>query len=406
MKLLILSQYFPPETGAPPNRLYELATRLQKYGVDVTVLTAMPNRPKMEIFEEYKGKSYHFEMIDNIPVHRTSIFVSNKKSIIHRLLNYFSFTFSSYKKGKTLGEFDYIFCNSPPLFLGYTAIALSKKLQAKLIFNVSDLWPESAEKLGIVRNKWLLKLAYNLEEKCYRHATLITGQTQGIIENIASRFPNQQLHWMPNGANLAELDPSKIERSGNFRKQYNIDHDDIVFFYGGIHGHAQGLELIINAAIQIANPKVKFVLLGDGPLKKELVALKEEKSANNVIFANTVSKAEIPSIINEIDVSLVPLKNLPLFKGAIPSKIFEILAMEKPILLGVDGEARELFINKAQAGWYFEPENTEQLVDKINFIADHPEELYTKGKNGRRYVVENFDHQTIVDNFFAKVNTL
>ena len=188
MKLLILSQYFPPETGAPQNRLYELAVRLKKLGVDVTVLTAMPNYPKMEIFEEYQGKNYHFEEIDGIPVHRTKIFVSKKKSIFHRLLNYFSFTISSYLKGRTLDNFDFILCNSPPLFLGYTAIALSKKLNAKLIFNVSDLWPESAEKLGIVTNKHLLKLAYNLEEKCYQTACLEQDKLKELLKILVIGF--------------------------------------------------------------------------------------------------------------------------------------------------------------------------------------------------------------------------
>lgn len=406
MKLLILSQYFPPETGAPQNRLYELAVRLKKLGVDVTVLTAMPNYPKMEIFEEYQGKNYHFEEIDGIPVHRTKIFVSKKKSIFHRLLNYFSFTISSYLKGRTLDNFDFILCNSPPLFLGYTAIALSKKLNAKLIFNVSDLWPESAEKLGIVTNKHLLKLAYNLEEKCYQTACLVAGQTQGIVKDISDRFPNKDVYWLPNGANLTDLNPSKIKNTGAFRKKYNIAPDDLVFFYGGILGHAQGLDLIIRAATQTNNERVKFVILGDGPLSQELKQLRNELNADNVVFAEPVSKQEIPAIISEIDISLVPLKNLPLFKGAIPSKIFEILAMEKPILLGVDGEARELFIEQANAGWYFEPENLSDLVNKIEYISCNIDEIYKKGISGRKYVAENFDRQRIAENFLNKIKAI
>lgn len=406
MKLLILSQYFPPETGAPQNRLYELATKLKALGVNVTVLTAMPNYPKMEIFDEYKGKNYHFEMIDDIPVHRTRIFVSEKKSILHRLLNYFSFTLSSYLKGRKFDDFDFILCNSPPLFLGYTAIALSKKLNAKLIFNVSDLWPESAEKLGIVTNKRLLKLAYSLEEKCYQHAELVTGQTQGIVSDIKNRFPHKDVYWLPNGANLNVLNPDNVNAEGSFRQKHKIDKDDLVFFYGGIHGHAQGLDLIIHAAAKITNPKIKFVLLGDGPLKSELLKLKNKYNVSNIIFADPVAKSDIPQIISEIDISLVPLKNLPLFKGAIPSKIFEILAMEKPILLGVDGEAKELFIKEGNAGWFYEPENLEMLVKQINWIASNSNEVIQKGKNGREYVTRNFDRQRIAESFFGKISSL
>ena len=164
MKILFLTQYYPPEIGAPQNRLHELAVRLKSKGIDIEVLTAFPNYPKMEIFEAYKKNKIPKEEIDGITVYRSWIYVSKSKSIISRLLNYFSFVWSSYWKGRKLGNFDYLLVESPPLFLGYSAIALSKKLNSKLIFNVSDLWPESAEKLGLVTNKSLLNLAYKLEK--------------------------------------------------------------------------------------------------------------------------------------------------------------------------------------------------------------------------------------------------
>ena len=145
---IILTQYFPPEVGAPQNRLFELAIRLKKIGVDVTVLTAMPNYPQMKIYEGYEDQDYIYEEIDGIPVHRASIYLPKSKSIIQRLLNYFSFVYSSARVGKNkVGDVDVIMCESPPLFLGYSALYLKRKKKAKLIFNVSDLWPESAEKL-------------------------------------------------------------------------------------------------------------------------------------------------------------------------------------------------------------------------------------------------------------------
>ena len=165
MRLLILTQYYPPEIGAPQNRLHELAIRLKNKGVQIEVLTALPNYPKMEVFKEYRDKQRREETIEGITVHRSWIYVSASKSIVARLLNYFSFVWSSYWRGRRLQPFDYLMVESPPLFLGYSAIALSKKLNAKLIFNVSDLWPESAEKLGIVTNKSLLNMAYKLEKK-------------------------------------------------------------------------------------------------------------------------------------------------------------------------------------------------------------------------------------------------
>lgn len=399
MKLLILTQYFPPETGAPQNRLFELATRLKAKGVDVEILTAMPNYPKMEIFEGYKGKKYVEEEMEGLKIYRSRIFVSKSKGIVKRLMNYFSFVYTSYVRGEKLGNYDYLLCESPPLFLGYSAMRLSKKLKAKLIFNVSDLWPESAEKLDLVSNKFFLKMAYNLEAKLYNKSYLITGQTQGIVKSIQERFSHKTVFWLPNGVDVTKYNPTNVKPYG-FREKYNINNTDIVFFYGGIIGHAQGLEIIVNVAERFKSQAVKFVLMGSGPEKDKLLALNKKLDLNNVIFADPVGRNEIGGIIKEIDVSLVPLRKLDLFMGAIPSKIFEILAMEKPILLGVDGEARELFIEEGRSGWFFEPENVADLESKIKEIINSPNEIKARGENGRRYVSEKFNRDTIVQNFY------
>jgi len=399
MRILFLTQYYPPEIGAPQNRLHELAVRLKANGVDVEVLTALPNYPKMEVHEAYKNGKLREEIIDNIPVHRSWIYVSKSKGIISRLLNYFSFVWSSYWRGRKLDSFDYLLVESPPLFLGYSAMRLSRKLNAKLIFNVSDLWPESAEKLGIVTNQRLLSLAYNLEAKCYNKSTLITGQTQGIVDDIKRRFPNKKVYWLPNGVNVNFYNPERIEDS-DFRERNNFKSTDLLLFYGGILGYAQGLEIILKAAKLIEDkPEVQFIIQGSGPEKDKLVNLKAELKVTNVHFFDPVSKSEMPSIVKAIDVALVPLKNLPLFQGAIPSKVFEALAMKKPLLLGVDGEARQHFIEKAQAGLFFLPENEEDLIRQIRQIVENPGELIEMGNNARSYVSTHFNRDKIALDF-------
>ena len=247
MKLLILTQYYPPEIGAPQNRLHELAVRLKAAGMEIDVLTALPNYPRMEIMNGYDNRKNRYEEIDGIPIHRSWIYVTKSKGIFSRLLIYFSFVWSSYWKGRKMKKYDYLLVESPPLFLGYSAMALSKKLNAKLIFNVSDLWPESAEKLRIITNKIALNLAYKLEAKCYKQAFLITGQTQGIVDNIRARFPNIKVYWLPNGVDVSFYNPSQIQ-PGNFRERNGFSKEEILYFYGGIIGHAQGLEVILNAA--------------------------------------------------------------------------------------------------------------------------------------------------------------
>ena len=403
MKLLILTQYYPPEIGAPQNRLHELAIRLKDKGINVEVLTALPNYPEMQIQLDYRNKQKRTEIIDGIQVYRSWIYVSKSKNIISRLFNYFSFVWTSYWKGRTLGPYDYLLVESPPLFLGYSAIALSKKLNSKLIFNVSDLWPESAEKLGIVTNKTLLKLAYNLERKCYQNATLITGQTQGIVDSITERFPDKNVMWMPNGVDVSFYNPDKINRS-NFRELNNYKDDDIILFYGGILGYAQGLEIIIKTAHLLKGiENIKFIIQGSGPEKDKLIKLKDQYKINNVSFLDPVPKSKMPSILKAIDVAVIPLKKLDLFKGAIPSKIFEASAMKKPLLLGVDGEAKKHFIEKGKAGLYFTPEDHESLKTQILYLVDNPKERNIMGENARDYVSTFFNRNKIASDLFDKL---
>lgn len=403
MRILILTQYFPPETGAPQSRLYSLARNLSDHGVEVCILTDMPNYPKMEIFPGYNGLLFLKEKEQSLTVFRSYIFVRKNPGPAGRLLNYFSFVLSSLLVGliKT-GKQDVIICESPPLFLGLTALFLRRSKKAKLVFNVSDLWPESVEKLGIIKNRTLLKLAYSLESRIYRKSYLVSGQTQGIITNIKARFPSVKTFWLRNGIDFTQFDISADGRE--FRKMMGLSDNDFALVYAGILGHAQGLETILNAAEKVKEQsRIKFFIVGDGPEKNSLVRLAQKKNLSNVVFLENKPRNEIPSIVVGCDAYIVPLKKLDLFLGAIPSKLFEPLAMGKPIILGVDGEARDLFINKGKCGLYFEPENSSSLCDCINILANNPALVRELGENGKQYVRQNFDRQKIGDEFYDEI---
>ena len=220
-------------------------------------------------------------------------------------------------------------------------------------------------------NKLLLKSATILEEWLYKKSHLITGQTQGITENIQKRFPSKKIHWLPNGV---DLDQFEKPITSSFREENNFLKDDVLLFYGGILGYAQGLEVILNAADNFKdNPQVKFIIMGTGPEKENLLKLKTENNLTQVHFFEPVTKEKIKEVLVEIDASIIPLKNIPLFHGAIPSKIFENLALKKPILLGVDGEAKKLFIEEGKCGYSFEPENSIELTNAIKKFIDYPE---------------------------------
>jgi len=399
MNILILTQYFPPEVGAPQNRLYELAIRLLKYGNSVTILTVMPNYPERRIFVGYQGKLYLKENMDGLKVFRTYIYVSKSSSVFFRLLNYFSFVFSSLLWGIFSNHsVDLLVCESPPLFLGISAYFIARIKQAKLIFNVSDLWPESAEKLGIISNKFLLRISKALEEWIYKKSTAISGQTMGIVKNIQKRFPNKMVYWLKNGVDLLYFDFKKCNKS--WRKTQGFTDNDFLLSYAGIIGHAQGLEVILKTASLLKNyPKIKILLIGDGPEKQKLMAKKESLKLKNVFFYDVQPKRKMLNILCSIDAAIIPLRKLDLFLGAIPSKIFENLALKKPILLGIDGEAKELFINQGKCGLHFEPENADELVEKILYLHSNPRLISKLGENAIEYVTRNFDRNIIAREF-------
>ncbi|MEI6885151.1 MAG: glycosyltransferase family 4 protein [Bacteroidota bacterium] len=404
MKILILTQYFIPETGAPQNRLMQWARLLARKGATVEVLTAMPNYPEMEIHKEYRGRFSCTEEIQGIRVVRSWIYAGTSKAILPRLLNYFSFVFTSLLVGiYRTGRYDYIFCESPPLFLGITAWLLKLIKGAKLIFNVSDLWPESAEKLGLVTNRFLLDSATSLEHFLYRRSYLITGQTKGIVHSISSRFPQKKVYWFKNGADVSELE--KIQPVPGLRESLGFTADDFLLLYAGILGHAQGLEVILKAAAALrTSPGIKFLIMGSGPEKDNLLKLKEEMALNNVYFLDSRPKKDVIPFIHISDAAVVPLKKLDLFKGAIPSKIFENLALKKPILLGVEGEAKELLIDEGHAGIAFIPEDAADLASGVLYLYTHEKERKELGINGYNYLCREFNPEIIVNEFWNLIN--
>ncbi len=402
MKILILTQYYPPEVGAPQFRISDMAERLNKLGNTVTVLTAMPNYPQMSVHEKYRGKVYSRETINGIEVKRSWIYANRRRSFGSRIFSYFSFLITSIITGIfVLPKADILICESPPLFLGISAWILAKAKSAKLVFNVSDIWPESAVKLGLVSNKTLIGISERLERFMYRSSMLVSGQTMGICKNINARFPEVPTYWWRNGIDLDSFrtDASRVAA----RSEFGFSADDFVLLYAGILGHAQGLEVLLESARILAATKVKFFLVGDGPEKQRIMALKESMGLKNVIFCDVISRSRMSEVLACADASVIPLRKIDLFKGAIPSKIFESLIMRKPLLLGVDGEARELFIDKGRCGLYFEPENAVDLAEKITDLRENPIEYAQFAENAYQYVVANFSREEIAKELLAKL---
>jgi colanic acid biosynthesis glycosyl transferase WcaI len=395
MRLVICTQYYPPEVGAPQNRLSELARLMSDQGHEVSVLTAMPNYPTGKIHDNYGGL-YRREFLDGIEVLRTIIYPTQSTGFLRRLASYFSFVASSVIFGTfLLNRADFLLVESPPLFLGLSGLWLSRVKRARLIFNVSDLWPESAVQLGFVRRHGLLhRVSTRLESFCYRHAWLVTGQSKSIVNDIQRRFPGCQTYHLSNGVDLARF--ATAQDSVELRRDLRANCECLAM-YAGLHGAAQGLSQVLDAAESLKEEsRIRFVLIGDGPEKKMLVDEARERDLQNIEFLTLRPSKEIPSLIAASDVILVPLKSY--IPGAVPSKLYEAMACGKPVVLVADGEAAEI-VREYGAGLTVEPGDIEGLATALRTLAAQPVLRRVFGDNGRRAAEQHFNREKIVSRF-------
>lgn len=393
MKVVIHTQYYPPEMGAPQARLSELADRLVKKGHEVIVLTAFPNYPLGRLYPGYKG-ILKGDIRNGVKIFRTWIYPSKNIKLIYRLSNYFSFVFSSLLIGAAiLPKTDYLLTESPPLFLGISGYVLSRLKKAKWIFNVSDLWPESAVRLGVVSKGLSLKLSERLEIFCYQKASLVTCQSQEILQSIKKKAPEAQIYHFSNGVDSSKFKPEL--RSVKLHDELG-EGAECVAIYAGLHGIAQGLEQIIHAAKQLTDleRKLKIIFIGDGPEKESLI--KEAKGLNIVKFLPPKPKEEIPKILASCDIALVPLKTY--IPGAVPSKLYEAMASALPIILAAQGEAVNI-LNESQAGIAVTPGNVNEIAQAIRKLTLDGTLRKRLGMNGRIAVKEKFDRDKILSKF-------
>jgi glycosyltransferase involved in cell wall biosynthesis len=388
MKIVIHTQYYPPEAGAPQTRLHELALGLMRNGIDVTVLTAMPSYPHGRIYEGYKGW-LKVEYLDGVKIIRTAIYPTQSASMLRRMFNYFSFVFTSLLIGSwKTGGADFVLTESPPLFLGMAGFILSRWKKARWIFNLSDLWPESAVELGVISRKGLsYKISSVLERYLYKQAWLVTGQSKTIIENIHTRFLDLRTYHLPNGVDVNYFQPGNVQSA----------NENLNIVYAGLHGLAQGLDQILMAAQKLSSEGcIDFIFVGDGPEKKKLIQLAKDMGLTNFHFLDSVSKDKLVQILKSADILMVPLKIQ--LTGAVPSKLYEAMSMGKPVIL-IAGSEAEKIVNAANCGLVVHPGDIDQLVSAIIHLKTHSEERKQMGANGRQAAIRNYDRADIVDKF-------
>jgi len=392
MRILYLSQYFPPEAGATQTRAYEMAAGLVRAGHQVTMLTEVPNHPQGIVFPPYRRKLWVRENLEGIDVVHVWVKASPVKTMRTRLAFYLTYMANATLAGLALrGKYDIIYATSPPLFVGGTALALSRLRRTPMVFEVRDLWPESAVALGELRNPRFIRWATMLEEACYRRARRVVVVTQGIRDRLVERGLGAKVDLIPNGANT-ELFHYQPQAGQALRQKLGLG-DVFLAIYAGIHGIAQGLETVLQAAHRLRDdPMVHFMMIGDGPCKKELLALKKKLALPNLTMLDARPREAIPSYLSAADVAMVPLRRLDLFKGALPSKMFDAWACHCPVLLSIEGEARRI-LERAQAGIFVEPESVEAMVEAVRSLAADRQRCQKYGVNGRRFVEEHYSRQ-------------
>ncbi len=392
MRIMFLTQYFPPEIGAPQIRMFELAKRLNTAGDVVTVVTAFPNYPTGVIHEGYRGRFAMEERMDGVRVLRRWLFATPNAGFFKRILSQFSFVLSSLTAMRKVGRVDVIFVQSPPLPIGISVLIYSRLKRAPFVFNVSDIWPQSAVELGMLRNRLAIRFAEALERHLYRRAARVTVPTKGILESLAARgVPRSKLCLLTNGVDTSIYQPQAPDRA--LAQSLGLDGHK-VFLYAGTHGLSQGLDVILEAAKQTRDPDVLYALAGEGADKAALVKKAKAQDIANVVFLPNQPKSTMPALLNVAYAGVISLRPLDVFRSALPSKMFESMAVGQPLVAALWGEGSDL-VRDADCGIVTMPGDAEQMRDAVETLAREPARAKEMGLNGRRYVDEHFNRDKI-----------
>jgi glycosyltransferase involved in cell wall biosynthesis len=375
MKLLFLTDNFYPELNAPATRTYEHCKEWIKQGIEVTVITGAPNFPEGKVFKGYKNKLYQTEDVDGIKVVRVWTYISKNEGFIKRIIDFVSFMFTSFIAGLFI-KTDIIVATSPQFFTAISGRWLSFWKRTPWVMEVRDLWPESIKAVGAMDTNLAIKFFEYLERKMYKNASKIVVVTDTFKEQLMEvhKISGSKIAVVKNGANLSLFKPK--EKNKSLIKELKLENKFIVG-YIGTHGMAHALDFILHCAKKLKNSNIHFLFIGAGSNKEALIKLKEELQLKNVTMLGLVSKEEVREYISITDVSLVNLKKSDTFKSVIPSKIFESVAMHRPILLGVEGESKRL-VEDYNIGETFEPENEEAFIYEINKMSENSKS-YLKG---------------------------
>jgi glycosyltransferase involved in cell wall biosynthesis len=396
MKILFITDNFPPEVNAPASRTYDHCKEWVDKGASVTVVTSVPNFPQGRVYAGYKNKLIQKEIKDGINIIRLWTYITpNKGRFFKRIIDFVSFAVSSFfyllfrKK-----DYDIIIATSPQFFTGISALLISKIKGIPWIIEVRDLWPEGI--IVLKTDSIAYKLLEWIEEKYYKSASGIVTVTKSYIFDIQRRFgiDIDKFCVVYNGSNNKLF--SQKEKKTTLIEQLKIK-DKFIVGYAGTFGISHTLDFIVKSAPKIYDLRkdIHFLFIGSGAKELEMKRIINELNIINVTILPPVQKEKIEDYISLFDIGIVPLKNVPAYLKVIPSKVFELAAMNKPILLGVKGEIKQI-VEKYDAGIFFEPENEKDLIKKIIYFYDSRGN-FNFFEKGLKSLSDDFDRQKLAN---------
>ncbi len=396
LKILYISHYFPPEVNAPAVRVSEMAQRWTDSGADVTVLTCFPNHPTGIIPEEYRGLLRSQEKRGAINVVRTYVYAAANKGFLKRVINFLSFMLSAIFLGTPcVGKPDIMIATSPQFFVAVAGYVISRLKRCKFVFEIRDLWPEEIVAVGAIKNKLVIKFLETIEMFLYRKADLIVAVAEGTIDILKERgIPASKMALVPNGVDIDLF--SRCAGGENVRRELGLD-TEFVAGYIGTHGMAHKLGTVLDAANLLKEHKdIRFLFVGDGADKKNLEKQAKDMGLDNVIFHPQIPRSRVADFYAACNTCLVPLRKADLFTKNIPSKIYEIMASRRPIIISTEGESRRL-VELSGAGLGSRPEDPQGIAEKIQYLRDNNDICLEMGESGYSFALANSSRSRLAD---------
>ena len=406
MKILFITDNFPPEVNAPASRTYEHCKEWVRCGHQVTIITCVPNFPKGIVFEGYRNKLWQQDQIDGIQVIRVWSYITANEGFIKRILDYVSFMMSSMFAALFVRNVDVVIGTSPQFFTVCSAYIVGKIKSVPWIFELRDIWPESIRAVGAMKKSKILDFLEKIELFLYRKSSIIISVTNAFRDSLISRgIDGRKIRVVTNGVDVGRFYPRP--KDDDLVLKLGLE-DKFVVGYIGTHGLAHALDTILDAAkILQCSPKgekFKFILLGNGANKSALVERARMEQIDNVIFIDSVSKDEVVRYWSLLDVSIIHLKKSELFTTVIPSKLFECMGMGVPVLHGVKGESADI-VNREEVGVVFEPENADSLCDALKEISNN-HHLLRDFKNNGPQSASRYDRSVLARNMLTEIECL